>query len=147
MAFYERNPTMRRLTVYILNIIGACLAEQTLCADSEQNLSLMFSETEQEALKEALESLPQTHLTESKERGNSLRVDGIMFCTPLEWTVWINGKSYYAQHSQNLLFKILTVTPHSVTLKIKEKEVTLYPNQLYTIDSGSKEERAETVIS
>ena len=112
------------------------MATQCYCEDKKNDLSLMFSETEQEALQEALENTPAEPLPD-KVGKNCIRVDGIVFCSPLEWTVWINGTPYHAHQAQNSLFSIETVTSQTVTLKIKEKEITLYPNQVYDLNNPS----------
>jgi hypothetical protein len=119
--------------------LGYVMLTMTFLQAHQGDASVMFSQTEQEALKEALDLVGQqtgphpSDLSE-KDMKHKLRVDGILFQGPHQWTVWVNGKSFMPGMSSKH-FIIEEVMPQTVRIRIQEKEVLLMPNQVYEVET------------
>lgn len=96
--------------------------------------SVMFSAAEQEALQDAL-ALTQNTTTMPiiqdasvvPERTAFLSLEAILYMSPSEWTVWINGQAYQAQETARPPHaEILAVFPDHITIAINGEKQDLY---------------------
>lgn len=97
--------------------------------------SIMFSDTEKEALQQALDHADADSTAKpAKSQGTLIRLDGIIYHSPTQWTVWINGNAHYP-NSPATTFTIDQVSHQSITLNHRGKTVHLQVNHVYDLNA------------
>lgn len=95
--------------------------------------SIMFSDTEKEALQQALDHADSV-IKPAKSQGALIRLDGIIYHSPTQWTVWINGNAHYPD-SPTTAFTIDHVSYQSIKIKHRGKTVHLHVNHIYDLNA------------
>jgi hypothetical protein len=95
------------------------------------DICLMLSPSEEAALSQAQEQAEKIGNPKSRVTG-TIRLDGIVFKDPENWTIWVNGRAIKSGQT-NPDFQILKVTPDQVemiwTKNGESHQISLKPNE------------------
>lgn len=91
---------------------GFCSLIQIISSHANRSSSVMLSTSELDII--GLRKTPGL-------KNGEVRLDGILYQSETEWTIWLNGQPYSPKHHPDNIV-ILEVSPHRVEIKREEKK-------------------------
>ncbi len=93
-------------------VAGFCSAAQIMPSYANRSNSVMLSTSELDII--GLRKTPGL-------KNGEVRLDGILYLSETEWTIWLNGQPYTPKHQPDNIV-VLEVNPHRVEIKREEKK-------------------------